>query len=533
MNKLIIFLIFSSLTAFSFGRDIYVATNGAGDGSSSYGTWGTASSNIEWAVNVGVNDDTVWISNGVYVLTNQITVTSNITVRGFTNNGPAIIDGNGTVRCFEFTAAATGVLANLFITRGYVFTGGYSGGGGVKMGSGVLLNCVFSNNSAFSSGTYAGGGGAYFAHGTNLIQSCVFVDNITTNTGGGLFLRDTSRSIIDRCVFRTNTADIGGGVYHKNDCNNTLITNCDFICNVASNRAGGGCFYFGTNNLITHCTFDGNAALKDYGGGMYMLGSGWLCSDSFFSNNIATNSGGGMSLRYGAVVKNCVIARNVTQVTDGNNGGGGIHMGEADTLVQNCTIEENRSGQYAGGVYFVGGILQNCLIKNNVADWQAGAIRVSATDTEISSCTIVSNYATSYGGGIHNRSATYTVRVDNCIVYLNKSANNPPSSNLYDLSSSSYSNCCVAGFVNATAVITNNITTANPQFSDWTNGNYRLSRNSLCVNAGVNRDWMTNAVDLDGHRRVDIFSGLPDMGCYEYVPVGASTVKSFRGDASH
>jgi hypothetical protein len=32
---------------------------------------------------------------------------------------------------------------------------------------------------------------------------------------------------------------------------------------------------------------------------------------------------------------------------------------------------------------------------------------------------------------------------------------------------------------------------------------------------------MTDAVDLDGHRRLDRYSRIVDMGCYEYLPSGA------------
>ncbi len=51
-------------------------------------------------------------------------------------------------------------------------------------------------------------------------------------------------------------------------------------------------------------------------------------------------------------------------------------------------------------------------------------------------------------------------------------------------------------------------------------GNYRLNANSPCVNTGSNQDWMTNAVDLDGNRRIDRFSGRVDMGAYELFPKG-------------
>jgi len=503
-------------TGAAAGTNIYVTTNGAGP--SPFGTWATATSNIQWAVNAGINGDTVWISNGVYVLTNQITVTSNITISGIATGAKPVVDGTNGSRCFEFTSAATGTLANLFITRGYA-----DSGAGLYMRSGTVRDCIFSNNNVFGGAGY-GGGGAYFATVTNLVQSCTFVNNTASNGyGGGMYIHNTLKSIITGCAFRTNLANNGGGIY-KSTGNNTIITNCDFICNVATDIGGGGRFIGGTNNLVTHCTFDGNVAMNS-AGGMYMSGLGWLCSNSFFSNNIATNSGGGISLG-SAVVKNCVIARNTSRLASGaNNGGGGINMIGAGTLAQNCVIEENWSGYWGGGVWLSDwSSLQNCLIRNNVVGTQGGGVHVFLNNPsrfpKISSCTIVSNYAGWGGGGINDGQTANTARVDNCIIYFNKSGSVPAYSNLYDKTVTTYSNCCVAGFAGAASIITANLITADPQCVGWTNSNYRLSRNSLCINAGVNRDWMTGAVDFDGYRRVDKFSGGVDIGCYEYLPSG-------------
>jgi len=38
--------------------------------------------------------------------------------------------------------------------------------------------------------------------------------------------------------------------------------------------------------------------------------------------------------------------------------------------------------------------------------------------------------------------------------------------------------------------------------------------------AGANQAWMTGTVDLDRRSRIDRFSGLVDMGAYEYIPQG-------------
>jgi hypothetical protein len=58
------------ITSFAQGKDIYVSKSGTSG--YPYGNWATAATNIEWAVNAGAGNDMVWISNGVYILTNQI-----------------------------------------------------------------------------------------------------------------------------------------------------------------------------------------------------------------------------------------------------------------------------------------------------------------------------------------------------------------------------------------------------------------------------------------------------------------------------
>jgi hypothetical protein len=83
------------------------------------------------------------------------------------------------------------------------------------------------------------------------------------------------------------------------------------------------------------------------------------------------------------------------------------------------------------------------------------------------------------------------------------------------------SNCCLSPELtgDTTNYSVNNVTNA-PQLVSKESGDYRLRQNSPCINTGVNRDWMNNSADLDGHCRVDRFSGIVDMGCYEYLPAG-------------
>jgi hypothetical protein len=63
---------------------------------------------------------------------------------------------------------------------------------------------------------------------------------------------------------------------------------------------------------------------------------------------------------------------------------------------------------------------------------------------------------------------------------------------------------------------------SDPRFVDPATGNYRLRRGSPCIDAGIELNWMSAGVDLDGAAR--ILNGHVDMGAYEYVPAAANGV---------
>ena len=98
--------------------------------------------------------------------------------------------------------------------------------------------------------------------------------------------------------------------------------------------------------------------------------------------------------------------------------------------------------------------------------------------------------------------------VNNCVIWGN---NHASSSNIFiEAGSTAIVNYTCSGPVQTG---TGNIG-ADPLFVDM-NGNYHLTANSPCVNAGANSAWMTGAVDLDGRQRIRY--GTVDMGAYECV----------------
>ena len=67
----------------------------------------------------------------------------------------------------------------------------------------------------------------------------------------------------------------------------------------------------------------------------------------------------------------------------------------------------------------------------------------------------------------------------------------------------------------------NNIA-ADPLFKGAAVGDYRLTRNSPAVNAGLKEDWMVDALDLAGNARVN--GRTVDLGAYELVVKGLSII---------
>ena len=284
------------LTALSaFSAEYYVDASRPDD-SGVATNWATAKQTIQAAVDLAADEDTVWVTNGVYAtggvvapvyqdmyflgiewvnsLTNRVCVSANVTVRSV--NGPAvtIIQGasdNGTpgpaaVRCAYLLSGA--------VMEGFTLTSGYtSGAGGTgefldQIGGGVLLltnsllnNCILSGNSAIGQG----GGAACYQGG--ILNNCVINRNIAYQ-GGGVFCE--MGGILNNCTVSQNTANYGGGVDMLND---SSINNCIVWGNTAgivgdNINMQGGCIHYTCSSPLPE-------------------GEGNICADPMFKNPLS------------------------------------------------------------------------------------------------------------------------------------------------------------------------------------------------------------------------------------------------------
>mgnify|MGYP001275688998 CR=1 FL=1 len=231
--------------------------------------------------------------------------------------------------------------------------------GGGYWGAGGLRNCSFLENTAGGNG-----GGAH--SGNAAIADCTFDGNSSVTNGGGLFVTVTAQ--IRNSSFLNNRSTFGGGSYNGT-FNETL-----FLGNVATNSGGGIFNPSFSSTTSSNCVFADNLALTNGGG---VAGGSWIWSQ-FTGNRAGLNGGGGYNCSianstitensaltgggvYFGALSQCLLYRNRAQT-------GGAIYNSANYPVRSSTVVDNTATNVAGGVFSSSGtMLVNSIVFFNSA----------------------------------------------------------------------------------------------------------------------------------------------------------------------
>jgi hypothetical protein len=225
---------------------------------------------IQQAINASSDGDMIEIAAGTYFPSETIDTSGKaVTLRGAVNPVDAtpisIISGQGVMRVVECTQGegADTLFENLVFSGGLA-AGNWSDnqGGGMYLSSAspTLLNCIFVGNVA----TFDGGGVYSGVACTPTFRNCGFIENSSGFDGAGMYT-DGSSATLEACAFVLNSSGFnGGGVFSKTSA--LSLVNCVFNENSAY-AVGGGMNNEGGNILLSGCEFTGNIASQ--GGGMF------------------------------------------------------------------------------------------------------------------------------------------------------------------------------------------------------------------------------------------------------------------------
>ena len=323
--------------------------------------------------NIGVTNDST--DNSFRVVTTENS-TSNTILDGFIiEEGNA--DGSSVNNTFFsgggiYIDANPGGTGNIQIRNCTIRNNFAGGGGGMAIDcviggicEALIYNCLFEGNVA-STGNVSSTGAGILMLGNSGAQvkpkiiGCTFRDNFVGNDGGGISMNPSGATsvlatLIDSCLFINNkSSDRGAGIWYRSTqaSSNVVIKNSRFISNTSGGQ--GGAIFARTsfdgisNDTIANCYFsqnvsDGSSSVNDgEGGGIFLRGSqngtrNHHVINCVFDRNNASHRGGAIGTTSffssgGTLNVNLVNNSFFGNTTQGD--GGAIHA--ADYYPRNC-----------------------------------------------------------------------------------------------------------------------------------------------------------------------------------------------------
>ncbi|MEM7201683.1 MAG: right-handed parallel beta-helix repeat-containing protein [Planctomycetota bacterium] len=222
-----------------------------------------------------------------------------------------------------------------------------------------FFNCKFEGNVADLSDPTGGGGAVFVESGFAEFETCEFLANTSRSEAGAVFILHgtdagdpTITVTFADCLFADNGSPAGtqptfGGALL---CLGNVVLDMD-RCRVVRNGAGqGGGLYVGEGTRLNmdYCVLQDNAAAL--GGGIKVFDAG-LCrlTSTTISNNTATEIGGGAHLEFDenasqeVEFENCLLVENAADID-----AGAVFASDTRVSMKKCTVRDNQGGSVGG-----------------------------------------------------------------------------------------------------------------------------------------------------------------------------------------
>ncbi|MFN2218657.1 MAG: beta strand repeat-containing protein [Anaerolineae bacterium] len=381
-------------------------------------------------------------------------------------------------------------------------------GGGLyaDRNEGSLTGTTFTGNtSVLGAGMYVDDQELSYASLT--MTSGVFVNNVATEDGGGLYVVDSPQGTLSSVSFLYNEATTGnGGGMVLTNSETYSLSNCEFSGNQAT--SGGGMYVDSSDLTLTQVTFAANhaeLASADNsigGGGLYLVSSSdATLSRATFRENKAANGGGMYIDDSNPTLTNVAFVSN--QAGDGTTGsGGGLWNDEGSPALVDVLFSGNAATQIGGGMRS-GGAGSNVVLTN---------------------LTFSGNSAGGSGGGLHTTSPNMTIH--NTVIWNNQDASGigTADSSIWDDPDAVIDHSLIQGQIPPGLGNLDGTNPANdalfvvpvdPSTAPATGGILSVKYGSPIIDVGDNTAVPTGVtLDLAGKPR--IYNSIVDLGAYEF-----------------